>query len=136
MKVSDYFFHMLYIPQPSFLQAMPEPVVVASGSIPPSDSTHFRAITRDGIIKSQDNVLHEYVPDLRAGEAARAPSVEVEAISAAAHLIADLEEGRHSPGAHGISKTDSPSKKKGGVPMHVQCIQYIHIVMIVMVLHF
>lgn len=113
---------MFLFPQPSFLQAMPEPVVVAPGSIPPSDSTHFRAITRGGMMKSQDNVLHEYVTDLRAGEAACALSVEVEAISAAAHLITDLEEGRHSPGAHG--KTDSPSKRKGR-EAGSQCTQYI-----------
>lgn len=111
---------MFLFPQPSFLQAVPEPVLVAPGSIPPSDSTHFRAITRAGMMKSQDNVLHEFVPDLRAVEAACGHSVEVEAISAAAHLITDLEEG-----AHGNSKTDSPSKRKGRA-VGSQCIQYIH----------
>lgn len=80
-------------------------------SIPPSESTHFRAITGDGTVESQANDV--YVPNLRAGEATSAPAVDVEAISAAAHLITDLEEGRHSPGAHAISKTDSPSKRKG-----------------------
>lgn len=54
-----------------------------------------------------------YVPDLKVEEATSAAAVDVEAISASAHLITDLEEGRHSPGAHAISKTDSPSKKKG-----------------------
>ncbi|KAA0710804.1 Phosphatidate phosphatase LPIN1 [Triplophysa tibetana] len=100
--------------KPSFLQAVPEPVVVAPGSIPPSDSTHFRAITRGVMIKSQDNVLHEFVPDLRSVEAACGHSIEVEAISAAAHLITDLEEG-----AHGISKTDSPSKRKDKRSRHL-----------------
>lgn len=85
-----------------------EPMVVTPRSVPQSESTHFRAITGDGTVESQGNV-----PNLRAGEATSAPAVDVEAISAAAHLITDLEEGRHSPGAHAISKTDSPSKRKG-----------------------
>ncbi len=83
-------------------------------SIPQSESTHFRAITGDGMVESHGSDV--YVPDLRVEEAtsAAAVDVDVEAISAAAHLITDLEEaGRHSPGAHAISKTDSPSKRKG-----------------------
>ncbi len=101
-------------PQPSFLQAMSEPMRVTPRSIPQSESTHFRAITGDGMVESHGSDV--YVPDLRVEEAtsAAAVDVDVEAISAAAHLITDLEEaGRHSPGAHAISKTDSPSKRKG-----------------------
>ncbi|XP_065144401.2 phosphatidate phosphatase LPIN1 isoform X2 [Paramisgurnus dabryanus] len=105
--------------KPSFLQDMQGHVVVAPGSIPPSDSTHFRSITRDGMMESQDNVHHVYVPDLRAEGAACAPACEVEAFSTAAHLITDLEEGHHSPGAHAISKTDSPSKRKDKRSRHL-----------------
>lgn len=80
-------------------------------SIPSSESTHFRAITGDGMVESHGSDV--YVPDLRVEEATSGAAVDVEAISAAAHLITDLEEGRHSPGAQAISKTDSPSKRKG-----------------------
>ncbi|XP_052001219.1 phosphatidate phosphatase LPIN1-like isoform X1 [Xyrauchen texanus] len=105
--------------KPSFLQAMSEPMVVTQASIPPPASTHFRDITGVGMVESQDCDLHVYVPDLRAGERAAAPVVEVEAISAATHLTTDLEEGRHSPGAHAISKTDSPSKRKDKKSRHL-----------------
>ncbi len=74
-------------------------------SIPSSESTHC------GMVESHGTDV--YVPDLRVEEATSGAAVDVEAISAAAHLITDLEEGRHSPGAHAISKTDSPSKRKG-----------------------
>jgi len=84
-------------------------MVVNPRSIPPSESTHFRAITGDG----KSHSIDVYVPDLRAGEATSPPAVDVEATSAAAHLITDLMQGCHSPGAHAISKMDSPSKKKG-----------------------
>ncbi|KAK9959911.1 hypothetical protein ABG768_010003 [Culter alburnus] len=103
--------------KPSFLMPLSEPMVVTPRSIPPSESTHFRAITGDGTVESQGNDV--YVPNLRAGEATSAPAVDVEAISAAAHLITDLEEGRHSPGAHAISKTDSPSKRKDKRSRHL-----------------
>ncbi|XP_051723085.1 phosphatidate phosphatase LPIN1 isoform X1 [Ctenopharyngodon idella] len=103
--------------KPSFLMPLSEPMVVTPRSIPPSESTHFRAITGDGTVESQANDV--YVPNLRAGEATSAPAVDVEAISAAAHLITDLEEGRHSPGAHAISKTDSPSKRKDKRSRHL-----------------
>ncbi|XP_058604321.1 phosphatidate phosphatase LPIN1 isoform X2 [Onychostoma macrolepis] len=103
--------------KPSFLQPMSEPMVVTPRSIPPSQSTHFRAITGDGMVDSHGSDV--YVPDLRVEEATSAAAVDVEAISAAAHLITDLEEGRHSPGAHAISKTDSPSKKKDKRSRHL-----------------
>ncbi|XP_056122308.1 phosphatidate phosphatase LPIN1 isoform X3 [Rhinichthys klamathensis goyatoka] len=103
--------------KPSFLQPLSEPMVVNPRSIPPSESTHFRAITGDGTVESQSNDV--YVPDLRAGEATSVPAVDVEAISAAAHLITDLEEGCHSPGAHAISKMDSPSKRKDKRSRHL-----------------
>ncbi|XP_077095936.1 phosphatidate phosphatase LPIN1 isoform X1 [Siphateles boraxobius] len=103
--------------KPSFLQALSEPMVVTSRSIPPSESTHFRAITGDGTVESQGTDV--YVPDLRAGEATSAPAVDVEPISDAAHLITDLEEGCHSPGAHAISKMDSPSKRKDKRSRHL-----------------
>ncbi|XP_048047462.1 phosphatidate phosphatase LPIN1 isoform X2 [Megalobrama amblycephala] len=106
-----------YAAKPSFLMPLSEPMVVTPRSIPPSESTHFRAITGDGTVESQGNDV--YVPNLRAGEATSAPAVDVEAISAAAHLITDLEEGRHSPGAHAISKTDSPSKRKDKRSRHL-----------------
>ncbi|XDV43346.1 hypothetical protein PO909_011842 [Leuciscus waleckii] len=103
--------------KPSFLQPLSEPMVVTPRSIPPSESTHFRAITGDGTVESQSNDV--YVPDLRAGEATSAPAVDVEAINAAAHLITDLEERCHSPGAHAISKMDSPSKRKDKRSRHL-----------------
>uniref|UniRef100_A0A671QWT0 phosphatidate phosphatase n=1 Tax=Sinocyclocheilus anshuiensis TaxID=1608454 RepID=A0A671QWT0_9TELE len=103
--------------KPSFLQPISEPMVVTPRSIPPSESRHFRAITGDGMVESQGSDV--YVPDLRVEEAASAAAVDVEAISAATHLITDLEEGRHSPGAHAISKTDSPSKKKDKRSRHL-----------------
>ncbi|XP_073682608.1 phosphatidate phosphatase LPIN1 isoform X2 [Garra rufa] len=100
--------------KPSFLS---EPMVVNPRSIPPSESTHFRAITGDGMVESQSRDV--YVPDLRVEEATSAAAVDVEAISAAAHLLTDLEDGRHSPGAHTISKTDSPSKRKDKRSRHL-----------------
>uniref|UniRef100_A0A672RFH1 phosphatidate phosphatase n=1 Tax=Sinocyclocheilus grahami TaxID=75366 RepID=A0A672RFH1_SINGR len=101
--------------KPSFLQPISEPMVVTPRSIPPSESRHFRAITGDGMVESQGSDV--YVPDLRVEEAASAAAVDVEAISAAAHLITDLEE--EGPGAHAISKTDSPSKKKDKRSRHL-----------------
>ncbi|KTF99978.1 hypothetical protein cypCar_00021846 [Cyprinus carpio] len=103
--------------KPSFLQPISEPMVVTPRSIPPSESRHFRAITGDGMVESQGSDV--YVPDLKVKEATSAAAVDVEAISASAHLITDLEEGRHSPGAHAISKTDSPSKKKDKRSRHL-----------------
>uniref|UniRef100_A0A8C2BFE3 phosphatidate phosphatase n=1 Tax=Cyprinus carpio TaxID=7962 RepID=A0A8C2BFE3_CYPCA len=103
--------------KPSFLQPISEPMVVTPRSIPPSESRHFRAITGDGMVESQGSDV--YVPDLKVEEATSAAAVDVEAISASAHLITDLEEGRHSPGAHAISKTDSPSKKKDKRSRHL-----------------
>uniref|UniRef100_A0A8C1EYS0 phosphatidate phosphatase n=1 Tax=Cyprinus carpio carpio TaxID=630221 RepID=A0A8C1EYS0_CYPCA len=94
-----------------------KPMVVTPRSIPPSESRHFRAITGDGMVESQGSDV--YVPDLKVKEATSAAAVDVEAISASAHLITDLEEGRHSPGAHAISKTDSPSKKKDKRSRHL-----------------
>uniref|UniRef100_A0A8C2BAP9 phosphatidate phosphatase n=1 Tax=Cyprinus carpio TaxID=7962 RepID=A0A8C2BAP9_CYPCA len=94
-----------------------KPMVVTPRSIPPSESRHFRAITGDGMVESQGSDV--YVPDLKVEEATSAAAVDVEAISASAHLITDLEEGRHSPGAHAISKTDSPSKKKDKRSRHL-----------------
>ncbi|XP_051502911.1 phosphatidate phosphatase LPIN1-like isoform X2 [Myxocyprinus asiaticus] len=105
--------------KPSFLQSISEPMVVTPGSIPPSASTHFRAITRGGMVECQGSDLHLYVPDLRAGEGASAPAVELEAIREATHIIPELEEGRHSPGAHAISNTDSPSKRKDKRSRHL-----------------
>uniref|UniRef100_A0A8C2FW73 phosphatidate phosphatase n=1 Tax=Cyprinus carpio TaxID=7962 RepID=A0A8C2FW73_CYPCA len=105
------------LPHPSFLQPISEPMVVTPRSIPPSESRHFRAITGDGMVESQGSDV--YVPDLKVEEATSAADVDVEAISASAHLITDLEEGRHSPGAHAISKTDSPSKKKDKRSRHL-----------------
>uniref|UniRef100_A0A673ICS1 phosphatidate phosphatase n=1 Tax=Sinocyclocheilus rhinocerous TaxID=307959 RepID=A0A673ICS1_9TELE len=102
---------------PSFLQPMSEPMVVTPRSIPPSESTHFRAITGEGMVESHGGDV--YVPDLRVEEATSAAAVDVEAISAAAHLFTDLEEERHSPGAHAISKTDSPSKRKDKRSRHL-----------------
>ncbi|XP_043118625.1 phosphatidate phosphatase LPIN1 isoform X2 [Puntigrus tetrazona] len=103
--------------KPSFLQPMSEPMVVTPRSIPPSESTHFRAITGDGMVESHASDV--YVPDLRVEEETSAAAVDLEAISAAAHLITDLDEGRHSPGAHAISKTDSPSKRKDKRSRHL-----------------
>ncbi|XP_059376488.1 phosphatidate phosphatase LPIN1-like isoform X2 [Carassius carassius] len=103
--------------KPSFLQPMLEPMVVTPRSIPPSESTHFRAISVDVMVESHSSDV--YVADLRVGELTSAAAVDVEAISAAAHLITDPEEGRHSPGAHAIRKTDSPSKKKDKRSRHL-----------------
>uniref|UniRef100_A0A671N2L4 phosphatidate phosphatase n=1 Tax=Sinocyclocheilus anshuiensis TaxID=1608454 RepID=A0A671N2L4_9TELE len=94
-----------------------KPMVVTPRSIPPSESTHFRAITGERMVESHGSDV--YVPDLRVEEATSAAAVDVEAISAAAHLFTDLEEGRHSPGAHAISKTDSPSKRKDKRSRHL-----------------
>lgn len=96
--------------KPSFRQPLPEPMVVTPKSIPRSESTHFRAITGDGMVESRGSVM--YVPDIRTEESTSTPVEEVEPISVVAHLITELEDGRHSPGAHAISKTDSPSKRK------------------------
>uniref|UniRef100_A0A672RGX1 phosphatidate phosphatase n=1 Tax=Sinocyclocheilus grahami TaxID=75366 RepID=A0A672RGX1_SINGR len=100
---------------PHAAKPISEPMVVTPRSIPPSESRHFRAITGDGMVESQGSDV--YVPDLRVEEAASAAAVDVEAISAAAHLITDLEE--EGPGAHAISKTDSPSKKKDKRSRHL-----------------
>uniref|UniRef100_A0A8C2BAI4 phosphatidate phosphatase n=1 Tax=Cyprinus carpio TaxID=7962 RepID=A0A8C2BAI4_CYPCA len=102
---------------PHAAKPISEPMVVTPRSIPPSESRHFRAITGDGMVESQGSDV--YVPDLKVEEATSAAAVDVEAISASAHLITDLEEGRHSPGAHAISKTDSPSKKKDKRSRHL-----------------
>uniref|UniRef100_A0A8C1ERD8 phosphatidate phosphatase n=1 Tax=Cyprinus carpio carpio TaxID=630221 RepID=A0A8C1ERD8_CYPCA len=102
---------------PHAAKPISEPMVVTPRSIPPSESRHFRAITGDGMVESQGSDV--YVPDLKVKEATSAAAVDVEAISASAHLITDLEEGRHSPGAHAISKTDSPSKKKDKRSRHL-----------------
>ncbi|XP_026141806.1 phosphatidate phosphatase LPIN1-like isoform X1 [Carassius auratus] len=103
--------------KPSFLQPMLEPMVVTPRSIPPSESTHFRAISGDEMVEAHSSDV--YVEDLRVGEVTSAAAVDVEAISAAAHLITDPEEGRHSPGALAIRKTDSPSKKKDKRSRHL-----------------
>ncbi|RXN20718.1 phosphatidate phosphatase LPIN1-like isoform X2 [Labeo rohita] len=100
--------------KPSFLS---EPMVVNPRSIPPSESTHFRTITGDGMVESHGSDV--FAPDLRVEETTSATAVDVEAISAATHLMTDLEEGRNSPGAHAISKTDSPSKKKDKRSRHL-----------------
>uniref|UniRef100_A0A672R609 phosphatidate phosphatase n=1 Tax=Sinocyclocheilus grahami TaxID=75366 RepID=A0A672R609_SINGR len=102
---------------PHAAKPMSEPMVVTPRSIPPSESTHFRAITVERMVESHGSDV--YVPDLRVEEATSAAAVDVEAISAAAHLFTDLEEGRHSPGAHAISKTDSPSKRKDKRSRHL-----------------
>uniref|UniRef100_A0A673I8X3 phosphatidate phosphatase n=1 Tax=Sinocyclocheilus rhinocerous TaxID=307959 RepID=A0A673I8X3_9TELE len=102
---------------PHAAKPMSEPMVVTPRSIPPSESTHFRAITGEGMVESHGGDV--YVPDLRVEEATSAAAVDVEAISAAAHLFTDLEEERHSPGAHAISKTDSPSKRKDKRSRHL-----------------
>uniref|UniRef100_A0A9J7ZQP6 phosphatidate phosphatase n=1 Tax=Cyprinus carpio carpio TaxID=630221 RepID=A0A9J7ZQP6_CYPCA len=102
---------------PHAAKPMSEPMVVTPRSIPPSESTHFRAISGDGMVESHGSDV--YVADLRVEEVRSAAAVDVEAISAAAHLITDPEEGRHSPGAHVISKTDSPSKRKDKRSRHL-----------------
>uniref|UniRef100_A0A8C1WEH8 phosphatidate phosphatase n=1 Tax=Cyprinus carpio TaxID=7962 RepID=A0A8C1WEH8_CYPCA len=102
---------------PHAAKPMSEPMVVTPRSIPPSESTHFRAISGDGMVESHGSDV--YVADLRVEEVRSAAAVDVEAISAAAHLITDPEEGRHSPGAHAISKTDSPSKRKDKRSRHL-----------------
>ncbi|KAF5885986.1 phosphatidate phosphatase LPIN1-like isoform X2 [Clarias magur] len=97
--------------KPTFKQSIPESLVVTPVSVPRSDSTHFRAITGDGLVETVEE--EPLVPG--AGEAsvpasAPAPSVEVEAVGAAAR--ADPESEPQSPGSHVHSKTDSPSKRK------------------------
>ncbi|XP_072546020.1 phosphatidate phosphatase LPIN1 isoform X2 [Salminus brasiliensis] len=112
--------------KPLIKQPMTEPKLVTSASIPMSDSTHFRAITGDGMVEPLNKsppACSLYVPDLRPGEAAAAPaptaSVEVEAIGAAARLITDLEDESHSAGTRALSKTDSPSKRKDKRSRHL-----------------
>uniref|UniRef100_A0AAR2M3R6 phosphatidate phosphatase n=1 Tax=Pygocentrus nattereri TaxID=42514 RepID=A0AAR2M3R6_PYGNA len=102
------------------------PLVVTPMSIPMSESTHFRAITGDGMVEplnESPSALSLNVPDLRAGEAAAAPVPspyeEVEVIGAAARLISDPEDEPHSPGIQTLSKTDSPSKRKDKRSRHL-----------------
>uniref|UniRef100_A0AAR2K470 phosphatidate phosphatase n=1 Tax=Pygocentrus nattereri TaxID=42514 RepID=A0AAR2K470_PYGNA len=90
------------------------------------ESTHFRAITGDGMVEplnESPSALSLNVPDLRAGEAAAAPVPspyeEVEVIGAAARLISDPEDEPHSPGIQTLSKTDSPSKRKDKRSRHL-----------------
>uniref|UniRef100_A0AAR2IRJ3 phosphatidate phosphatase n=1 Tax=Pygocentrus nattereri TaxID=42514 RepID=A0AAR2IRJ3_PYGNA len=107
-------------------QPVTEPLVVTPMSIPMSESTHFRAITGDGMVEplnESPSALSLNVPDLRAGEAAAAPVPspyeEVEVIGAAARLISDPEDEPHSPGIQTLSKTDSPSKRKDKRSRHL-----------------
>ncbi|TRY59662.1 hypothetical protein DNTS_027403 [Danionella cerebrum] len=101
--------------KPSFRQPLPELMKVTTKSIPPSESTHFRAIIGDGMEEPQANYMN--VPDLRVQETS---AVEVcQTFSTAAHLMPELEEGRHSPGAHAMNKMDSPSKKKDKKSPHL-----------------
>lgn len=106
---------------------------VAPVSIPMSESTHFRAISSTGPAEMQSGdagppSLCLYIPDPRgeagAGEgrgAAASPSaMEVEGIGATARLLHDLDDGRDSPSGRALSKTDSPSKRKGMCSSSVQ----------------
>ncbi|KAI4883417.1 hypothetical protein NFI96_029319 [Prochilodus magdalenae] len=112
----------------SSIKQVSEPVVVTPASVPMSDSTHFRAITGDGMLEplgESPPSISLYVPDLVTDEAAAAPEpapsveVEVEAIGAVARLITDLEDEPHSPGSQNLSKTDSPSKRKDKRSRHL-----------------
>ncbi|KAL7861369.1 hypothetical protein SRHO_G00128100 [Serrasalmus rhombeus] len=111
--------------KPLIKQPVTEPLVVTPPSIRMSESTHFRAITGDGMVEplnESPSALSLNVPDLRAGEAAAAPvpsSEEVEVIGAAARLISDPEDEPHSPGIQTLSKTDSPSKRKDKRSRHL-----------------
>uniref|UniRef100_A0AAR2K9I7 phosphatidate phosphatase n=1 Tax=Pygocentrus nattereri TaxID=42514 RepID=A0AAR2K9I7_PYGNA len=112
--------------KPLIKQPVTEPLVVTPMSIPMSESTHFRAITGDGMVEplnESPSALSLNVPDLRAGEAAAAPVPspyeEVEVIGAAARLISDPEDEPHSPGIQTLSKTDSPSKRKDKRSRHL-----------------
>ncbi|XP_007240829.3 phosphatidate phosphatase LPIN1 isoform X4 [Astyanax mexicanus] len=112
--------------KPLMKQPVTEPVVVTSAPIPMLDSTHFRAITGDGMVEplgESPPVLSLYVPELRPGEAAAAPepaaSVEEEAIGAAARLITGPEIEPHSAGTRDLNKTDSPSKRKDKRSRHL-----------------
>ncbi|XP_076834691.1 phosphatidate phosphatase LPIN1 isoform X2 [Brachyhypopomus gauderio] len=107
-------------------QKRTESMVVTPASIPMSDSTHFRAITGDGMVETLEErapALTLYSADLEAGEAAAilepAPPMEVETQSAAAHLIANLEDDPQGPGARTPGKTDSPSKRKDKRSRHL-----------------
>uniref|UniRef100_A0A3B1IC38 Lipin 1a n=1 Tax=Astyanax mexicanus TaxID=7994 RepID=A0A3B1IC38_ASTMX len=117
---------ILFCSQPLMKQPVTEPVVVTSAPIPMLDSTHFRAITGDGMVEplgESPPVLSLYVPELRPGEAAAAPepaaSVEEEAIGAAARLITGPEIEPHSAGTRDLNKTDSPSKRKDKRSRHL-----------------
>uniref|UniRef100_A0A4W4EAY3 phosphatidate phosphatase n=1 Tax=Electrophorus electricus TaxID=8005 RepID=A0A4W4EAY3_ELEEL len=102
-----------------------ESMVVTPAMISMSDSTHFRAITGDGMLETLEEsrpALSLYAADLEAGEVAAvfepASSVEVETLSAAAHFITSLGDERHSPGFR-TPKTDSPSKRKDKRSRHL-----------------
>ncbi|KAI5102094.1 phosphatidate phosphatase LPIN1 isoform X2, partial [Silurus meridionalis] len=99
--------------KPMFKQSIPEPKVVAPAPIPKSDSTHFQAITRDGMVEK----MEEKPPVLGAEEAGApasvlSPDMDVEAIAAGACSSADLEHEQQGPGFEGHAKTDSPLKRK------------------------
>ncbi|KAF4083815.1 hypothetical protein AMELA_G00121690 [Ameiurus melas] len=95
--------------KPMFKQSITEPLVVTPAMIPMSNSTHFRAITGDGM-EEKPNVLG--AEEVTASASVLAPSKEVEVIGAAARYIANLEDEQQSPGFQVHSKTDSPSKRK------------------------
>uniref|UniRef100_A0A4W4ECU6 phosphatidate phosphatase n=1 Tax=Electrophorus electricus TaxID=8005 RepID=A0A4W4ECU6_ELEEL len=106
-------------------QKLSESMVVTPAMISMSDSTHFRAITGDGMLETLEEsrpALSLYAADLEAGEVAAvfepASSVEVETLSAAAHFITSLGDERHSPGFR-TPKTDSPSKRKDKRSRHL-----------------
>uniref|UniRef100_A0A4W4EA50 phosphatidate phosphatase n=1 Tax=Electrophorus electricus TaxID=8005 RepID=A0A4W4EA50_ELEEL len=110
---------------PQAAKKLSESMVVTPAMISMSDSTHFRAITGDGMLETLEEsrpALSLYAADLEAGEVAAvfepASSVEVETLSAAAHFITSLGDERHSPGFR-TPKTDSPSKRKDKRSRHL-----------------
>lgn len=92
-----------------------------SVSITVSDSTHFRVISGDCAPERQEECplpLTLYIPEARdgEGEGGAAPGVKVEGMgSAVVRLMSEEDEVGHGPEPRPISKTDSPSKKKGRI---------------------
>ncbi|KAG7508635.1 hypothetical protein JOB18_019920 [Solea senegalensis] len=118
--------------RPSFLPVNPDPPPVCPVSIPVSESTHFRVITRETsseipalrlLMSGETTVTEETViADGMESESTRLESHAVTsqtqvmaAESVAARMMADMEETLQRP----ISKTDSPSKRKDKRSRHL-----------------
>ncbi|XP_058469594.1 phosphatidate phosphatase LPIN1 isoform X1 [Solea solea] len=118
--------------RPSFLPVKPDPPPVCPVSIPLSESTHFRVITRETsseipalrlLMLGETTVTEETViADGMESESTRLESHTVTsqaqvmaAESVAARMMADMEETLQRP----LGKTDSPSKRKDKRSRHL-----------------